>query len=246
MRKKNSPLFLLLLLWTFSANAQSENWFIQVGVFENKVDLNYFDPIGSNVFYSLDAFGFHRYYLGTYASDADARKVAAKVNQEGYNAYVIDPVTFNSCACNQIPRPRALLNSIENIFFDFDRYSLRQESQKQLKELNGILKEFPEYQVTLRAHTDAKGSNAYNDALSLRRANAAKRYLTAKGISTDRLRTETFGEENPIAKNELQNGVDTEVGRQFNRRVEIIILDKYGNPLHQMVNRIEVPNDLEN
>ncbi len=245
MRKKINPIFFLLLM-AFSTNAQSGNWFIQIGVFEKKVDLNYFSEIGSNVYYSLDAFGFHRYYLGTYESDSDARKVAAKVNQAGYNGYVIDPATFNSCACNRIPKPRSILNSIKNIFFDFDRSNLRQESQRQLNELYGILREFPDYQVTLRAHTDAKGSNSYNDALSLRRANSAKRYLIAKGISTDRLRTETFGEENPIAKNELQNGVDTEVGRQFNRRVEIIILDKEGTPLNQMVDRIEVPDDLEN
>jgi len=245
MRKKNNPILFLLLL-AFSVNVQAGNWFIQVGVFEKKVDLNYFNPIGSNVFYSQDAFGFHRYYLGTYESDADAKKVAAKVSQEGYNAYVIDPATFNSCACNQIPRPRSILNSIKNIFFDFDRSNLRVESKRQLNELQGILNEFPGYKVTLRAHTDAKGSNAYNDALSLRRANSAKRYLASKGIASDRLQTETFGEEDPIAKNELQNGTDTEIGRQFNRRVEIIILDQYGNPLNQMVDRIEVPDDLEN
>ena len=218
------PLLSLALLCSLSLFAQNK-WYVQVGAFDQKVDINYFNELGSDVYYARDNYGLHRYYKGSFDNKSDAEKLLSEYESEGFNCVLVSNDIFNnSCQCTFIPRPTALFNSIKNIFFDFDRSNLRSTSKRQLDELTAIMRDFSTYQVTLRAHTDAKGSNSYNEALSMRRANSAKRYLLAKGISSDRIKTETFGEVNPIAKNELADGADTEVGRQFNRRVEILSL----------------------
>ncbi|MFK8101249.1 MAG: OmpA family protein [Saprospiraceae bacterium] len=246
MLRKNFCM-VLVMLFTLPLCAQSENWYIQVGVFESKVDINYFNAIGSDIYYSNDTYGFHRYYKGIYKTEAEANQILAKFNQLGFNGNLVAKSELgNACVCNYIPVPKSILNSIKNIFFDFDRSNLKPESRKQLNDLVNIMNDFPNYKVTLRAHTDSKGSNSYNEALSLRRATSAKKYLISRGIASSRIKTETYGEVNPIAKNELDNGTDTEVGRQFNRRVEILILDQDGHQLNRIVDEIEVPKGLEN
>ncbi|MEM9822345.1 MAG: OmpA family protein [Bacteroidota bacterium] len=244
MRKIYLNLFILCYALPFYA--QSGNWYVQVGVFETQVDINYFNKIGSQVYHSHDTYGFHRYYKGVY-DEAEAKNRMTQFGQMGYNCALVSKDELgNSCVCNYIPMPQNLLNSIKNIFFDFDRSNLRTESRKQLSDLVTILRDFPDYSTTLRAHTDSKGSNSYNESLSLRRANAAKQYLISRGISSSRIKTETFGEADPIAKNELNDGQDTEEGRQFNRRVEILITDKYGGILNEIVDEIEIPDELIN
>ncbi len=239
---------LLLICFTVPFFAQQNNWYVQVGVFDKKVDIGYFNDIGGKISYAKDGYGFHRYYKGAYTSEAEATQISTQTKKAGYNSVVVAEETLGGrvCNCYKIPMPKSVLGSLQNIFFDFDQSYLRDESKSKLRALANILKEFPEYTTTLRAHTDAKGSNSYNEALSLRRANSAKEYLKGRGIAADRIKTETFGEVKPIAKNELNDGKDTEQGRQFNRRVEIIILDKYGNVLTEMVDEIDVPDDLEN
>lgn len=240
------------MLYAFPSYAQTDSstvkdsWFVQIGVFETKVDINYFNKLGSEVYYSYDSYGFHRYYKGVYNSESEARKAMTQFDQMGFNCYLKSMSELeNSCVCHVIPPPKTLLNSIESIFFDFDRSNLRPESRQELNDLITIMREFPEYETILRAHTDSKGSNSYNEALSLRRANAAKQYLIARGIASSRIKTETFGEVKPIAKNELSDGQDTEQGRQFNRRVEILILNKDGLVLNEMVEEIDIPKELE-
>lgn len=244
---KKHYLIPLFLLFTCSIFAQTDGYYVQIGVFEEKVGIDYFSELGSLVNHSRDAFGFHRYYKGKYETEEEARKYLKEFSKKGYNCYLVAGADLgNSCRCNYIPIPQSTLSTIKNIFFDFDRSDLRAESRKQLSDLVTILKDFPTYRTTLRAHTDAKGSNDYNERLSLRRAESAKRYLISRGISSSRIKTETYGEVKPIAKNELNNGEDTELGRQFNRRVEILIIGPDGNILNEIVDEIEVPEELEN
>jgi outer membrane protein OmpA-like peptidoglycan-associated protein len=132
---------------------------------------------------------------------------------------------------------------LRSIFFDFDKSDLRPVSQSDLDNLVKVLQENPTYNAELKAFTDAKGSDAYNRALSMRRANNAKSYVVSKGIAKNRIKTSTFGESNPIAKNEV-NGQDTEEGRQFNRRVEVAVFDSAGKQVG-LVEQIAVPESLK-
>lgn len=241
---KKSLLALFVFLFSLSMNAAENEWFVQIAVYDQHVSATQFFNISSEIFYSKDKYDFHRYFVGKY-DEAEAEAESKKLEALGYNTTVMHESFFNAtCSCYKTPPPRKLVSSLQSIFFDFDKYDLRSESKKQLKLMAKNLKENPYLIASLRAHTDAKGNDSYNDRLSRNRAKAAKKYLIRKGIPASRIKIETFGEHFPIAKNELENGVDTEEGRQLNRRVVLEILDENGNSM-SIVEPIEVPSDLD-
>ena len=86
---------------------------------------------------------------------------------------------------------------IENIFYDFDKATLRPESQTALNELVKMLNENPNITIELSAHTDYKGSDQYNERLSQRRAESVVNYLIDHGIASDRLTPKGYGEGKP-------------------------------------------------
>ena len=102
--------------------------------------------------------------------------------------------------------------------FDFDKAVLKPEGKAKLDDLVGKLKAVNLEVVIAIGHTDSIGSNAYNQKLSVRRANAVKAYLVSKGIEANRIYTEGKGETQPIADNK------TKEGRAKNRRVEIEVV----------------------
>lgn len=88
-------------------------------------------------------------------------------------------------------------NIIENIFYDFDKATLRDDSKEALNELIELLEINPNVTIELSAHTDRKGSITYNDRLSLRRAESVVNYLINNGISKDRLQAAGYGKSQP-------------------------------------------------
>jgi outer membrane protein OmpA-like peptidoglycan-associated protein/tetratricopeptide (TPR) repeat protein len=109
---------------------------------------------------------------------------------------------------------------LKNIFFDFDKATIRPESANELDRLIKLLTENPTLKIELGSHTDSKGSDDYNQKLSQSRSQSVVTYLIGKGIAADRLVAKGYGESVPVAKN------DTESGRQENRRTEFKILSK--------------------
>ncbi len=107
---------------------------------------------------------------------------------------------------------------LKNIFFDFDKATLRQESFPELDRVVELLNKNPNIKVEISGHTDSKGSDEYNKKLSHARAKSVVEYLISKGISAVRLTYKGYGEEQPVATN------DTEEGRQMNRRVEFKVI----------------------
>ena len=101
------------------------------------------------------------------------------------------------------------------ILFDFGKAELRAQSQADLGDLATSLNKYPNTNIVIYGHTDNVGSDATNDALSLRRAQAAGNYLISRGVASSRVTTVGRGEREPIATN------DTDAGRQKNRRVEV-------------------------
>lgn len=108
---------------------------------------------------------------------------------------------------------------LNNIFFDFDKSTLRKESYPELNRLVRLLRENPRLQLRIGGHTDSKGSDEYNLRLSQDRAQAVVNYLIEQGIHADRLQAKGYGENMPVASNE------TSEGRQRNRRTEFEILE---------------------
>jgi len=100
-------------------------------------------------------------------------------------------------------------------FFDFDKVVIKPGAFDYLDKIVEILKTNPEITVRIQGHTDSVGSKVYNDALSMKRAESVKTYLTNNGIDGSRLSCEGFGFSKPEASNA------TEEGRALNRRVEL-------------------------
>ncbi len=109
---------------------------------------------------------------------------------------------------------------LKNIFFEFDKATLRPESIPELERLIKLLNDVPTLKIEISGHTDNIGSALYNQELSEKRAKAVVDYLTAKGIDESRLTYKGFGFSQPIAPN------DTEEGRALNRRTEFKVTSK--------------------
>ncbi len=103
-------------------------------------------------------------------------------------------------------------------FFDFDKAVLKKEGKAKLDDLVGKVKGINLEVVIAVGHTDAVGKDAYNQKLSVKRAEAVKAYLVSKGIEKNRVYTEGKGEAQPVADNK------TGAGRAKNRRVEIEVV----------------------
>lgn len=109
-------------------------------------------------------------------------------------------------------RQRIVLRGVN---FAFNSSEIGPDSRPVLDEAANILKQHPGVHVIVKGYTDSIGSAAYNEKLSLRRAEAVYRYLVNQGVDPERLTVEGFGMSNPVASN------DTEAGRAQNRRVEL-------------------------
>jgi len=112
---------------------------------------------------------------------------------------------------------------VSNIFYDFDKATLRPESQASLDTLVHFMSDNPALSVEIYAFTDGKGSEEYNLDLSQRRAQSVLSYLEQAGIPVDRLSAKGLGKSHPVAPNQV-NGKDNPTGRQANRRTELRIV----------------------
>jgi peptidoglycan-associated lipoprotein len=130
----------------------------------------------------------------------------------------------------QTPRPRYpdaatrqriqdLLDRIQDAYFDYDKHQLRPDAQTTLtadsKTLADILKQYPDYKLTVEGYCDERGSAEYNLALGEARAKAAKEYLVSLGIPADQLKTVSYGKEKPVCTEQ------TEDCWQKNRRAHV-------------------------
>lgn len=89
---------------------------------------------------------------------------------------------------------------LKDIYFEFDRYTLRADARETLKANAEWLKDNPSARAEIEGHADERGTNEYNMALGAKRAQAAKDYLTTLGISSDRLSSISYGEELPVCR----------------------------------------------
>jgi outer membrane protein OmpA-like peptidoglycan-associated protein len=109
---------------------------------------------------------------------------------------------------------------LKNIFFDFDKSTLKPASFIELDRLVKLMQDVPSLRIEISGHTDSKGADDYNQRLSESRAKAVVEYLVSKGIKADRMEYKGYGETQPIESNE------TDAGRANNRRTEFKIIGK--------------------
>jgi outer membrane protein OmpA-like peptidoglycan-associated protein len=118
-----------------------------------------------------------------------------------------------------------VLNIPSGITFAYDSASVQPQFQRTLDQVAETLAQYNQTYIDVYGHTDATGSDAYNQALSERRATAVADYLAGRGVQTARIGTRGYGKTQPIASN------DTDAGRAANRRVEIKIVPISQNDL---------------
>jgi OmpA-OmpF porin, OOP family len=142
----------------------------------------------------------------------DLRKIAyGPVNQD----VKLDPI--NVAPIEVTPIAENAMIPLNNIFFDFDNSSLRNESFPELNRIVSLMGERPTMQVEIAGHTDSLGPDEYNMRLSERRAKSVTNYLVSKGVDKERISTTFFGETKPI------DTTNTKAGNAKNRRVEFKI-----------------------
>ena len=153
---------------------------------------------------------------------------ALYVNKE---QFLFKSLTFDYAAQanKEVPQPVTLdvyLEPVEkgretvlnNIFFDTDKYEIKERSEPELQKVITFLKENPDIRIAINGHTDNVGTSSYNQTLSTNRAKAVYEYLVKAGVAADRLAFRGYGQEKPIADN------NTETGKQKNRRIAFEIL----------------------
>jgi len=120
-------------------------------------------------------------------------------------------------ALKATPTPRGMVLTLGDVLFDTGRAELKPGAGRKLDQLAQFLSEHPDRRVQIDGFTDSVGTDAYNEELSQRRADAVKSALISRGIEPSRIGTEGYGKAYPVASN-TDSG-----GRQLNRRVEVVI-----------------------
>lgn len=170
--------------------------------------------------------------LGLYTHDfrdAEDTEYMITLEADGYQFQTIklkvpamgsEPQALSKSVVMRRPRVKSI-NNLRNVYFSFDEFTLRPESSRELDLLEKMMRELPEMTIEIAGHTDDIGSEEYNKALSMKRANSVRDYLVGKGIGSDRVQARGYGKTKPLASND-----DEDEGRELNRRTEFIILKK--------------------
>ena len=160
---------------------------------------------------------------GTLAQPAERSTIWTAPQQEGSVPVTVtvtcpsDNKTASDTVNIQVTRPPVRAYTFEDVYFDFDRYSLRPEATRVLDEAIAAMKENATLRLEIEGHTCNIGTAEYNLALGDRRANSVKDYLVSRGITADRLRTVSYGEERPKYDN------SREETRRLNRRAALTV-----------------------
>lgn len=170
------------------------------------------------------------------------------------DGYVSDTLKFNTTGVRKTVkidkkltlrtvRPKIIIDTIRtnepirlnNIYYDFDDDKILPDAEKDLQTLVDLMNQYPDMKIELSSHTDSRGNDDYNEKLSQRRAESAKRWMVAHGIATDRIVPKGYGEKQIL--NKCTNGVEcTEEEHRYNRRTEFKIIS---GPTSITIERIE-------
>ena len=145
----------------------------------------------------------------------DSSAIKARMRQDSLDAANRRAAAERAAAEKALADARSLLNA--PIYFDYDKSEIRGDAKSILDSKLGLLRANPSMKIRIEGNTDSRGSNEYNVALGLRRANAARRYLASQGIDEARFEVVSYGEERPVDQG------TTEEAYAKNRRDDFVI-----------------------
>ncbi len=252
----NKALIFLCLLFVLNTSLHGQNYRVQIGAFPEQVPFSDFLFSGvKDVYANVDQNNINRYYLSeNFHSSQDAEAARRYLVRKGFNnAQIIDMVREKSlCQANDPAANQGVIYTnintehlyIRHLYFGFSKSSLSLEAKEHLNKIFLKLKRNPTLRTTIQGHTDASGSPEFNLALSIRRARAARNYLVAKGIHSNRIDVKVFGESTPVAINISVDGKDEPDGRKYNRRVVVVLTDSRGEVVNDIERMRDVPGHL--
>lgn len=147
-----------------------------------------------------------------------------KVNEVNFDRLLSDFITKNGGDSYYTPfvkNPKGGDSIV--VYFDFNGKDLSLRTKKQLSIVANILKWDEKKKITLTGHTDDLGSDTYNKDLSIKRAEAVRKYIVSEGVADSQVQTIGFGKHRPRKANKRDDGTDSPEGRQANRRAEIYL-----------------------
>ena len=167
-----------------------------------------------------------KYFFDTEKDMVYKLKASKNGYYDGYAAASFEGLTESDTLRVDIFLKPILVENVklEGIFYDFDKATLRPESDSALMALTKFMTDQPNIRAEIGSHTDSKGTDEYNDRLSQDRAQSVVDYLIVHGIDASRLEAKGYGERNPEVPNTNPDGSDCPVCRQRNRRTEFKIL----------------------
>ncbi|NDU85666.1 MAG: OmpA family protein [Ferrovum sp.] len=126
-------------------------------------------------------------------------------------------------ALNAKETKHGMVITLGDLLFSTDKSTVASGGMRNLQKLDDFLQHYPKYKIQVEGYTDSTGSDSHNQELSEKRANAVRTALLDGGLSNDRVTSQGYGKDFPVASNQ------TAAGRQMNRRVEIVFSDANGN-----------------
>lgn len=174
-----------------------------------------------NADYSFNVVPFENYSISTFKDGFFDNTVDFLANR-GYETTYIKNIELTTTEPVIAKVDDELRIVLENIYFDFNKWNVKEESFISLNKIIKVLKEHPEMTLAINAHTDNKGRDSYNMSLSNKRAASALKYLISNGISKNRLSSNGYGETKPLI--DCKNNCSPE-DLQANRRIEFVIME---------------------
>jgi outer membrane protein OmpA-like peptidoglycan-associated protein len=148
------------------------------------------------------------------AAQADAQRLAAEAEKTQMRERLEQQL---NTVLETRETARGLIVNINDVLFDFNKYTLKPGAREKMAKVSGILLAYPGLKLQLEGHTDSIGSDEYNLKLSQARADAVRDFLTGEGVASTNITSVGLGKSDPVATN------DTDAGRQQNRRVELVV-----------------------
>lgn len=174
-----------------------------------------------NGYYQIEINKFESYFIKAEKDGYDTDEKVSKANMDKQQIdFQLQPNKVVITGGTDLAK---VLN-IPIIYFDFDKSNIRPDAQVELEKIYAALTEYPQLKLNIRSHTDSRGNDTYNKALSERRAKSTLDYLVSKGIDSKRLKSEGLGESELV--NNCGNNINcSEEEHQKNRRSEFIVLE---------------------